>query len=66
MMYWRVREYSRGGCVAEYGGEIESGTASPTGIGFLMPAFVVSKSIRFDTRRQAEAYIRKEERSVRA
>jgi len=58
-MEWRIRESSRGDFVAEYGGEVKSGTPSPTGIGFLMPAFIVYEAARFDTKRQAESYIKR-------
>lgn len=58
-MEWRIRESSHGWFVAERGIAHEGGVLAPTGIGCTMPAFIVYESARFDTRRQAEAYIKR-------
>lgn len=55
-MVWKIRK-SALGFVAEKGCEVKSGTPSPLGIGFLMPAFIVYESATFKTKRQAEKYI---------
>ena len=54
-MKWRIRE-SRNGWYAEQGIEIGSVecTWKP---GYTMPGFIVYRSARFDTKRQAEKYI---------
>ena len=58
-MEWRIRESGHGGFVAEYGASHAGGVLAPSGIGCTMPAFIVYESARFDTRRQAEAYIKR-------
>lgn len=63
-MEWRIRESSHGGCVAEYGIKHEGG-ASVGLVGYTMPAFIVYWMSCFDTRRQAEAYIRKNPNPMR-
>ena len=60
MLKWRIRESSHGGFVAEYGAEHRGGVPGPSGIGYTMPAFIVYRSSRFDTRREAEHYIKKQ------
>lgn len=63
-MEWRIRE-SEHGFYAEYGGYVQSGTPTEFKPGFYMPAFVVYESSRFDTRKQAKAYInRKQKRAI--
>lgn len=56
-MEWRIRESGHGGFVVEKGLQTEKCTPAPTGIGFIMPAFIVYESTHFDTRKQAEHYI---------
>lgn len=56
-MEWRIRESERG-FYAEYGGCIRSGTPVGFKPGFYMHGFNVSESVRFDTRKQAEKYIK--------
>ena len=58
-MVWRVRESSNGGFVAEYGSEHGGGVLAPSGVGVTMPAFIVYEMIRFESRRRAEAYIKR-------
>lgn len=58
-MEWRIRKNGHGGFVAEYGASHAGGCLSPAGIGCTMPSFIVYESARFDTLRQAEAYIRR-------
>ena len=60
-MEWRIRE-SRNGFFAEYGGQIASGIEAGYMPGCIMPVFMVQESARFDTRRQAERYVRERER----
>ena len=62
-MEWRIRESSHGGFVAERGVKHEGGVLAPSGIGYTMPVFIVYESSHFDTRRQAEAYIRRRTKS---
>ena len=62
-MEWRIRESSHGGFVAERGMEHEGGVLAPSGIGCTMPAFIAYESSHFDTRRQAEAYIKRRTRA---
>ena len=57
MYEWRIRESSFGGFMAEYGSRHKGGMLAPNGIGYTMPAFIVTKAARFDTRQQAERYI---------
>ena len=61
-MEWRIRESSHGGFVAERGMKHEGGVSAPSGIGCTMPAFIVYESSHFDTRCQAEAYIKRRKR----
>lgn len=58
-MEWRIRE-SQNGYYAEYGGYIQSGIEAGFKPGFYMPGFHVQKSSRFDTKKQAEEYIKRE------
>lgn len=57
-MEWRIRESSHGGFVAEYGAEHTGGVLAHSGVGVTMPAFIVYQSSHFDTRKQAERYIK--------
>lgn len=57
MYEWRIRETSFGDFMAEYGSRHEGGMLSHNGIGYTMPAFIVTEAARFDTRQQAERYI---------
>ena len=56
-MEWRIRESERG-FYAEYGGYVRGGTPVGFKPGCYMPGFNVSESARFDTRKQAERYIK--------
>ena len=58
-MEWRIRECGRGGYVAENGAEIKGGIQVGYKPGYYMPAFIVYESSRFDTKRQAENYIKR-------
>lgn len=62
---WRVRESSHGGFFAEYGIPHAGGSLAPSGIGYTMPAFIVYRASRFDTRKQAERYIKDQSGSPR-
>lgn len=62
-MEWRIRESSRG-FYAEYGGYVQSGIAAGFKPGFYMPGFNVSESARFNTRKQAEKYIKNKEQAA--
>lgn len=57
-MEWRIRENGHGGYVANYGipheGGVQIGHAGVT-----MPGFNVYVSMHFDTKRQAESYIKR-------
>ena len=57
-MEWRIREAADGSFHAEYGGYIKSDIEAEFKPGFYMPGFHVSESSRFDTKKQAERYIR--------
>ena len=59
-MEWRIRESADGSFHAEYGGYIQSGIEAEFKPGFYMPGFHVSRSSRFDTRKQAEDYIKRQ------
>lgn len=67
-MEWRIREASRG-FYAELGEQHEGGEHIGGMNGATMPAFIVYESSRFDTKKEAEAYIRqrvkKENRHIR-
>lgn len=56
-MKWRIRKCGHGGYEAEKGMQTEPGTRAPSGIGCIMPAFVVCESVHFDTYYEAERYI---------
>ena len=56
IMEWRIRE-SRNGWHAEKGVMVKEHLC-PWKPGYIMPAFVVYESVRFDTKRQAERYIK--------
>ena len=43
-MKWRIRKCGHGGYEAEKGMQTEPGTPAPSGIGCIMPAFVVYES----------------------
>lgn len=58
-MEWRIRDCSHGGAVAELGLQHNGGVLAPSGVGVTMPAFIVYESMWFETRRKAEAYVRK-------
>ena len=62
-MVWGNRQCSHGGLVAERGLKHEGGVLDPSGFGCTMPVFIVYESSHFDTRRQAEAYIRRRTKS---
>lgn len=63
-MEWRIRESSHGGYVAEYGIKHEGGTLVGP-VGYTMPAFIVYQMHSFDTKRQAEAYAKKNPNPMR-
>lgn len=58
-MEWRIRESGHGGFVAELGMPHDGGVLAPSGVGVTMPAFIVYEMMRFETRRKAEAYVRR-------
>ena len=60
MCEWRIRESSHGGFYAEYGAYHSGDVLSPTGIGYIMPGFMVYKSTYFDTKKQAQGYINRQ------
>lgn len=60
-MEWRIRESGHGGFVAERGIEHCGGSQVPGIIGATMPAFIVYEMERFDTEREAKAYIRRKQ-----
>lgn len=59
-MEWRIRESSHGGYMAEYGANHQGGVFGPSRVGVTLPAFIVYRSIHFDTKKQAERYIKKQ------
>lgn len=61
-MEWRIRKCGHGGYEAEKGMQTEPGTPAPSGIGYIMPAFIVYESAHFDTYREAERYIKRRQR----
>ena len=58
-MEWRIRESGHGGYLAEKGIEVKGGTEVGYKPGYYMPAFIAYESSRFDTKRQAENYIKR-------
>lgn len=58
IMEWRIRESGRGGFIAEKGTEVNVGIEAGYKPGCYMPAFIVYESSRFDTRKEAEKYIK--------
>lgn len=56
-MEWRIRESERG-YYAEYGGYVQPGILAGFTPGYYMPCFNASESARFDTREEAEKYIK--------
>lgn len=58
-MEYRIRKCGHGGFTVEKGLPHEGGARIPGIIGYTMPAFIVYESSHFDTKRQAEAYIRR-------
>lgn len=58
-MTGRIRESGHGGYIAEIGNEIKSGIEAGFKPGYFMPGFIVYKSARFDTLKQAKAFIAK-------
>ena len=61
-MKWRIRKCGHGGYEAEKGMQTEPGIPAPSGIGCIMPAFVVYESAHFDTYYEAERYIEHRQR----
>ena len=59
-MIWQIRESGDGKFVAEYGLEHSGGVLGPSGAGVTMPAFIVYRMAKFDSRRQAEQYVKRE------
>lgn len=57
-MAWRIRENAHGEFVAEYGMRHDGGVQI-SAIGATMPAFIVYRSINFETKKKAESYIAK-------
>ena len=57
-MEWRIRKTGKGDYIAEYGGYTNGSAPAPNGIGCIMTAFIVRRMARFDTRKQAEQYIK--------
>ena len=57
-MEWRIRESGHGGYVAEKGIYHEGGYTIQGIQGCTMPAFILYEMARFDTRKQAEKYIK--------
>lgn len=62
-MAWRIRKNDRGEFVAEYGAK-HSGGVRVGFCGATMPAFIVYRSINFNTKKQAENYIAKNPRPL--
>ena len=58
-MEWRIRESSHGGWVVEKGMEIKSVEVEYKP-GYYMPGFMVYEMSRFDTRKQAETFVKKQ------
>ena len=58
-MEYRIRECGYGGFTVEKGIAHKGGERIPGMLGTTMPAFIVYESAHFDTKRQAEAYIRR-------
>lgn len=56
-MQWRIRKRSYGGWVAEKGAKVEN-QPNPSGIGNIMPAFIVYEAHTFDTEKQALNFIK--------
>lgn len=65
MMEWRIRESGHGGFEAEKGIAHEGGVLAPSGVGVTIPAFIIYESAHFDTRKQAERYIKKKGGSLK-
>jgi len=60
-MEWRIRESSHGGWVVEKGMKIKSVEVEYKP-GCYMPGFMVYEMSRFDTRKQAETFVKKQTR----
>lgn len=58
-MEWRIRECSHGGYTVEKGLQHDGGERVAGRLGFTMRAFIVYESAHFDTRKQAENYIKR-------
>lgn len=58
-MEWRIQDCSYGGVFAEYGAAHQGGYTFPGMPGVTLPAFIVYESVWFETRRKAEAFIRR-------
>lgn len=56
-MEWRIRQ-SAHGYIAEKGATVQS-QPNPFGLGYIMPAFIVYESCRFDTLAQARNYVKR-------
>lgn len=58
-MEWRIRECGHGGFTVE-GGITHKGGARVPGLGgFTMSAFIVYESAHFDTRKEAQRFVRR-------
>lgn len=57
-MEWIIEERQDGSFVARFGSYCNGGL-SPTGIGYVMPYFSTYRLIRFDSKKAAEKYIKK-------
>ena len=60
-MEYRIRNSSNGGYTVDVGLSHKGGERIDGMIGVTMPAFIIYESHHFDTRRQAEAFIRRKE-----
>lgn len=65
-MEWRIRESGHGGVIAEYGISHAGGVEIENRPGTTMPAFIAYYMSRFDTRKQAERYIKNNPNPLRA
>lgn len=58
-MEWRIRKDSRTNeFIAEYGAKVESRPVGEGRPGYYMPVFMLYSMARFDTEKQARAYIK--------
>lgn len=58
-MSWRIRACGDGRFAAEYGAEHKGGESAASGVGVTMPAFLVYRMARFETRKQAERFVKR-------